>query len=82
MKQTKFYALFTGTKTEMQRVTERTFDKKANKFINKSVESNVSRPVSFVVTLDDAINRAEAIKDANEVARTTGMKLQGVHAFK
>lgn len=82
MKTTKFYALLTGNKTELQRQMERTFDKKANKFFNRVVEQEVSRPKTVLVTLNDARNRAEAQQDAQAISASTGMKLQGVHAFK
>ena len=82
MKTTKFYALLTGSKTELQRQMERTFDKKANKFFNRVVEQEISRPKTVLVTLGDARNRAEAQQDAQELSASTGMKLQGVHAFK
>lgn len=82
MKTTKFYALLTGTKTEIQRQMERTFDKKSGKFFNKLVESNISRPKTILVTLEDARTRAEAQQDASAISQSTGMKLQGVHAFK
>lgn len=82
MKTTKFYALLTDSKKEMQRQMERTFDKKANKFFNRVVEQEVSRPKTILVTLNDARNHAEAQQDAQAISTSTGMKLQGVHAFK
>ena len=82
MKKTKFYALLSGSKEELQSSMERTFDKKSKKFFNKLVEQKVSRPKTVLVVLEDAQSRAEAQQDAEVISKSSGMKLQGVHAFK
>ena len=82
MKKTKFYALLTGSKKELQQKMERTFDKKSKKFFSLVTEQEVKRPTTILIPLDGAKTRAEANREAQHISKTMGMPLQGVHVFK
>lgn len=81
MKTTKFYALLKGSKKSLNTQIEKVYDKKSRKSFSKVVESEVDKPVSIVLPLEDAKNRIQALNDAKEYAKKNGLKLEGIHSF-
>lgn len=81
MKTTKFYALLKGSKKSLNTQIEKVYDKKSRKSFSKVVESEIDKPVSIVLPLEDAKNRIQALNDAKEYAKKNGLKLEGIHNF-
>lgn len=81
MKTTKFYALLKGSKKSLNTQIEKVYDKKSRKSFSKVVESEIDKPVSIVLPLEDAKNRIQALNDAKEYAKKNGLKLEGIHSF-
>lgn len=81
MKTAKFYALLKGSKKSLNTQIEKVYDKKSRKSFSKVVESEIDKPVSIVLPLEDAKNRIQALNDAKEYAKKNGLKLEGIHSF-
>lgn len=81
MKTTKFYALLKGSKKSLNTQIEKVYDRKSRKSFSKVVESEIDKPVSIVLPLEDAKNRIQALNDAKEYAKKNGLKLEGIHSF-
>ncbi|QGJ85016.1 hypothetical protein [Lactococcus phage P1048] len=78
---TKFYALYNGTRKEKHSGTERVFDKKSGKRVQKQVEREVSVGTSYVFDLLSE-TRIGARQEALAIAREDGLKFAGLHLYK
>lgn len=81
MSKTKFYALYNGTRKEKHSGTERVFDKKSRKHVQKQVEREVSVGTSYVFDLLSE-TRIGARQEALAIAREEGLKFAGLHLYK
>lgn len=81
MSKTKFYALYNGTRKEKTVGTERVFDKKSGKRVQKQVEREVSIGTSYVFDLLSD-TRIGARKEALEIAKEEQLKFAGLHLYK
>ncbi|ADM73680.1 hypothetical protein LaPh949_gp122 [Lactococcus phage 949] len=81
MAKTKFYALYNGTRKEKHSGTERVFDKKSGKRVQKQVEREVSVGTSYVFDLLSE-TRIGARQEALAIAREEGLKFAGLHLYK
>ena len=81
MAKTKFYALYNGTRKEKHSGTERVFDKKSGKRVQKQVEREVSVGTSYVFDLLSE-TRIGARQEALAIDREEGLKFAGLHLYK
>lgn len=81
MAQTKFYALYNGTRKEKATGTERVFDKKTSKRVQKKVEREVSTGTSYVFDLVSN-TRIGARREALDIAKEEQLKFVGLYLYK
>lgn len=81
MSKTKFYALYNGTRKEKHSGTERVFDKKSEKRVQKQVEREVSVGTSYVFDLLSE-TRIGARQEALAIGREEGLKFAGLYLYK